>query len=127
MPDGSDASAWAQQALQYTNDYRATQGLPALVYSDALVQNALLHSQSMPTSGFQHQNLGSISIPGIFVTAENIAMSSDTRDPARTAVDLWINSPGHAANMRGSYTYCGVGIYVDGSGWWATQVFGNDA
>ncbi|KAA8496641.1 protein YkwD [Porphyridium purpureum] len=119
-----DAEGMAQAALQYTNDFRAQQGMEPLAYDATLVSLALAHSQSMPSTGFQHSDLSSLTAPGLFVAAENIAMSSDTSDPARGSVDQWIGSPGHAQNMAGPYTHCGVGIFIDGSGYWATQIFG---
>ena len=38
--------------------------------------------------------------------------------------DLWVNSPGHYANMtRASYTEVGVGFWSGPGGWYATHVF----
>lgn len=55
--------------------------------------------------------------------AENIAAGSATADGA---MDQWMNSEGHCANIMGNYRYIGVG-YVEGGSrrhlW--TQTFGN--
>ena len=38
--------------------------------------------------------------------------------------DLWVDSPGHYANMTGSgYTEVGVGFWSGPGGWYATHVF----
>mmetsp|Transcript_3140 Transcript_3140/g.5432 ORF Transcript_3140/g.5432 Transcript_3140/m.5432 type:complete len:315 (+) Transcript_3140:41-985(+) len=116
--------AMAMNALQYTNDHRASRGLVPLLFDSTLYSQAYAHSQGMPVYGFQHSQLSALTPPaGAYISAENIAMSSNTADPARDAVNMWINSPGHEANMVGDHTYCAVGIYIDGSGFWATQVF----
>ena len=45
---------------------------------------------------------------------------------AKMAVDGWINSPGHRANMLRGWHYCGIGVYRKGEGsWWLTQLFAN--
>jgi hypothetical protein len=37
---------------------------------------------------------------------------------------MWMNSSGHRANiLNPSFHFLAVGAYVDGSGWWATQLF----
>lgn len=36
------------------------------------------------------------------------------QDSAKKIVNDWMNSPGHRANILGSFTYAGVGIAVNG-------------
>ena len=59
---------------------------------------------------------------------ENIAWwSKASATPAEAAEqlhDLWLNSPGHYANMTsGRYTEVGVGFWQSPDGWHATHVF----
>ncbi|MHA2501839.1 MAG: CAP domain-containing protein [Candidatus Kariarchaeaceae archaeon] len=44
-------------------------------------------------------------------------------DVASEAVDGWVNSPGHYANILTSYAFTGIGVATDGSQYYITQVF----
>lgn len=38
--------------------------------------------------------------------------------------EMWMNSSGHRANiLRSGFRHVAIGTHVDGSGWWATQLF----
>jgi hypothetical protein len=38
--------------------------------------------------------------------------------------EMWMNSSGHRANiLRAGFRHVAIGTHVDGSGWWATQLF----
>jgi len=56
--------------------------------------------------------------------SENVAMSTGYSDPAKVAVDGWINSPGHRKNLLSQSNICGIASYrnADG-GWYFTQLF----
>ncbi len=59
---------------------------------------------------------------------ENIAFTSNTRLSASQAAELfnqlWVDSPGHYANMTESrYTKAGIGLYKTDRGWYGTHVF----
>jgi hypothetical protein len=42
----------------------------------------------------------------------------------RVAVDGWIDSPGHRANLLADHTFCGIGVYKNAQGaWYLTQMF----
>jgi uncharacterized protein YkwD len=56
---------------------------------------------------------------------ENIAYNKGQVDPVRVAVDQWLQSPKHRANiLRGNYTHTAVGVArtADGSVY-LTQIF----
>jgi len=55
--------------------------------------------------------------------AENVAWSAGYGDVAKTAVDGWINSPGHRRNMLGNYDVCGIGVYSCNGRTYLTQLF----
>ena len=103
------------------NELRAGMGLPALVRLPGLDGQARTWSQTMDLSGdFVHSSLG---------YGENIAWwSAGYATPEKAAEvlhDLWVNSPGHFANMTNeNYTSMGVGFWrSDSGGWHATHVF----
>jgi uncharacterized protein YkwD len=59
--------------------------------------------------------------------AENLACGKDLgiAQMARSAVDGWINSPGHRENLLSGTKWCGIGLYRSLNGeWYATQLFG---
>jgi uncharacterized protein YkwD len=56
--------------------------------------------------------------------AENVAWNAGFSNPAKTAVDGWIQSPGHRKNMVGKFEYCGIAVYRNAKGaWYFTQLF----
>jgi len=64
---------------------------------------------------------------GVTYTAvgENLYYSSGIPEDqvAQSAVDGWVNSPGHYANIIGDYTFTGIGIIHHGDVYYITQVF----
>jgi uncharacterized protein YkwD len=43
--------------------------------------------------------------------SENVAWNQGCGDPVETAVDGWINSPGHRKNMLATNSICGIAVY----------------
>jgi uncharacterized protein YkwD len=62
---------------------------------------------------------------GFKVIAENIAYNKGYEDPAALAVDRWLNSSGHRANiLYNRFQYSAIGSYVSSDGSvYLTQVF----
>lgn len=55
---------------------------------------------------------------------ENLASSTDTREPVAAAMKGWMRSVGHRENiLRPDFTDTGVGICHDGTTYYFTQVF----
>ncbi len=55
---------------------------------------------------------------------ENLASSTDTREPVEAAMEGWMKSPGHRENiLRPDFTDTGVGVCRDGTTYYFTQVF----
>jgi uncharacterized protein YkwD len=55
---------------------------------------------------------------------ENLAWTLNSPDPVKQAVDGWMNSPPHRANiLKSSYTDTGVGVWYNGNKALFTQVF----
>jgi len=112
-----------------TNAFRASYGLPALIWNDKLAATARLHSEDMEKRKyFSHINPEGLEPHDRIISAgysakasaENIYSDSSGVNPVQ-AMDAWINSPGHRTNLL--ITVCdelGVGV----SGTCATQNFG---
>jgi len=116
-------------SFHITNAFRASHGLPALLWNDTLVASARLHSEDMKKRNFfSHTNPEGLEPHDRIIAAgynakaaaENIYRDSSGVNPV-LAMDAWINSPGHRTNLL--ITVCdelGVGV----SGTCATQNFG---
>ena len=94
------------QVIELTNAERLAQGLPPLAYNIELTNAAQGHTQTMAMNGFlDHTDQLTGSTPADRVlaagynyqfTAENIAAGYDTPEEA---VEGWMNSDGHRANI----------------------------
>jgi len=142
----SNLSSWAgthvsldpnpeQAILVAVNRLRANKGLSELKFSEAARETAREQSMTMA----QHRYLAHkdflgrdlkerlISNPSLHFRAagENIARNKGFSNPATEAVDGWVNSPGHLANMLDiRFSETGVGIAVDSEGTlYFTQIF----
>lgn len=113
------------------NQFRATQGLPALTRNSAIDNQARIHSQNMASGkvAFSHYGFGA-RIQTIAVTipyrgaSENVAYNQGYRDPATQSVQGWLRSSGHLANIRGNYNLTGVGVATNSRGAvYFTQLF----
>jgi uncharacterized protein YkwD len=115
------------QALDDVNQARTTRGLAPLAADDMLVELARERSADMATRGyFSHYDANGSPIYVQLLdehniwfghAGENLAWNVYGDDvSARTAVDGWIASPPHAANLfSGDYDKAGLGVVsVDG-------------
>ena len=115
MVSNAESASWS-----LLNDLRATVGLPALPRDPAMDAFARNWSATMAAANdFSHSS-------GPF--GENIAWwsraSATPAEAAQRLHDLWVNSPGHYANMtRASYNEVGIGFWQSADGWYATHVF----
>jgi uncharacterized protein YkwD len=103
------------------NDYRKSQGLSAVKTDPYTCSFAKIRAQEI-TQGFNHDGFSNritshtLPYPTYHQVTENIAMTSDYK----RVVTLWINSPGHAENMRRDTPYVCVessGNYYAYEGW----------
>ncbi|BAZ70113.1 MAG: CAP domain-containing protein [Pelatocladus maniniholoensis HA4357-MV3] len=116
-----DTSVIEESVFQQINDYRTSQGLPALTRNVAIDEQARTHSRNMANgtvafghSGFE-QRIQSIGIP-YSAAAENIAYNQGYSDPATQALQSWLNSPGHLAHIKGNYNLTGIGVGSNSQG-----------
>ena len=118
-----------------TNDARAQNGLPPLVWDDAAAQVAYDHSIYQQSIGNITHDGPSGETPGDRLTAggvsygawaENVAVGQST---PTSVVNAWLGSSGHYANiMWTAITHIGVGTrYGSGGGfggpWWTQNFF----
>lgn len=134
-PSLGNASATERSAFEQTNAARVSQGLAPLVWAADLCRMARLHSQNMATQGyFAHETPDGLDLTrraravgvGRFkVIAENIAYNKGYEDPGAFAVQRWLMSSAHRANiLDAEFEAAAIGSYVaaDGSVY-LTQVF----
>jgi len=119
--DGSSTvDSGEAQSFDLLDQLRSGLGVGRLTRDTTMDAFARDWSRTMASTGaFEHSN-------GPY--GENIAFTSDTRmsadDAAQLFHDLWVNSPGHYANMvETSYTEFGAGLFLNDRGWYGTQVF----
>jgi uncharacterized protein YkwD len=121
-----------QNVFNMINQNRQNNGLPALIWNNAAATQARNHSVNMAnqTVPFGHQGFDmrfatlQRLIPGLTSMGENVAWNQGYRRPGAVAVQSWMNSPGHYANIMGNYNLTGVGVAKDAQGkHYFTQIF----
>ena len=124
-----------RRAFDLINEQRRARGESSLVWDAELTRMARLHSENMARQNFfdhidpQGQNMTmrarACGVCGWSAIAENIAYNSGYDDPAGFAVERWMTSSKHRANLlRQGFTHSGVGVAraADGRVFF-TQVF----
>jgi uncharacterized protein YkwD len=108
------------------NRIRARNDLPALRENARLRRAAAGHSRAMVAEGyFEHTTPGGVTMVDrilrsgyvgrseAWALGENLAWGTGALATARGAVDAWMESPGHRANiLRRTYRELGVGIVL---------------
>jgi len=128
------ASGLERQAFNAINVERAKKGLSPLVWDGALCHVARRHSENMGRFNFfDHEGPGGtnlldrMSASGIDWKSlgENIAYNQGHDDPTGAAIDQWMHSPKHRANiLRRDFTHSAIGITRTSDGRvYLTQVF----
>jgi uncharacterized protein YkwD len=120
------ANSIERRAFEQTNAVRAQHGLQPFVWDAQLCQLARAHSENMARLGFfshstpEGQRLKDrVRSAGIRyqVIAENIAYNMGYDDPGAFAVERWMISPGHRANiLYAGFTSMAVGTFVAADG-----------
>jgi uncharacterized protein YkwD len=127
-PSSADTSGIEAAVFQQINQYRASINLPALTRNSAADSQARGHSKNMAsgTVPFSHQGAEQrFKATGIAYKSagENVAYNSN-QDSATKAVQDWLKSPGHLANIKGNFNVTGIGVAKSGDGKiYFTQLF----
>jgi uncharacterized protein YkwD len=98
------------------NDYRVSQGLNTLQLVNHISFKSEEHNEYMIDNNvvnhdyFEQRSNNIIHVLGAERVGENIAYNYGT---AEAAMNAWLNSPGHKANIVGDYTHIGISVSVD--------------
>src|ERR1700730_9766383 len=106
------ANSIERRAFQKTNLARVQNGLSPLTWDADLYRMAKIHSEKMARDGyFSHvtpegmrlrDRARAVGIVHFSVLGENIAYNQGYEDPGAFAVEKWMSSPGHRANILSS-------------------------
>jgi uncharacterized protein YkwD len=113
------------------NNHRASLGLPALTRNATIDGQARIHSQNMANgtvpfshNGFQQRVQTIAQTIPLRAAAENVSYNQGHSDPVSVAVQGWLNSSGHRANIEDNYNLTGIGIARSSNGaYYFTQMF----
>jgi uncharacterized protein YkwD len=122
-PSLDEATEIERRAFENTNAARRQYGLPPLVWDSELCRMARNHSESMVRQGFfAHETPDGLQpkerarAAGILhfrVLGENIAYNQGYDDPGAFAVERWMISPGHRANILSNlFEESAIGSFV---------------
>ena len=122
-PSLDEATEIERRAFENTNAARLQNGLPPLVWDFELCRMARRHSENMVRQGFfAHETPDGLQpkerarAAGILhfrVLGENIAYNQGYDDPGAFAVERWMISPGHRANILSTlFEQSAIGSYV---------------
>ncbi len=126
-PSIDEATVIERRAFEKTNQVRVENGLAPLAWDADLCRMARDHSESMVRQGyFGHETLEGLQlkdraratgIPRFRVIGENIAYNKGYEDPGGFAVERWMISPGHRANILYiGFQASAIGSYVSTDG-----------
>lgn len=115
------------RAFQQTNIERVRNGLPPFVWDSDLLRMARGHSENMARSNFfahvtpqgirLRDRARAVGIVRYTVLGENIAYNLGYDDPGAFAVERWMISPGHRANILSpEFKAMAVGTFVGPDG-----------
>ncbi len=134
--DGPTQPAYEFADLEYrifqlVNLHRDTVSLGALDMSDVITEQARNHSKNMAAGAvpFGHDGFETrVSVISqkirLSKAGENVVAGTGLSNSGETAVKLWLNSPGHRANIEGDFNLTGVGAAKSASGsLFITQIF----
>ena len=134
-PTLAEANAIERRAFEQTNLIRAKHGLSPLTWDADVCRLARDHSENMSREGyFSHTTPDGkrlrdrarlVGILQFRVVAENIAYNQGYEDPGAFAVERWMLSPKHRANILSSeFSAMAIGSFVAPDGAvYLTQTF----
>ncbi len=114
--DGRYDYAQGRAILTYTNNERAKIGLPPLKWNYNLAAYANVRSRevSIRPDHIRPNGLKYNSLNPSIIHGENLISGSDRPLTAQAAVNMWMNSPGHKANiLRPQFKSMGGSYYIN--------------
>jgi uncharacterized protein YkwD len=129
-----DLGALELELEEAVNEFRTRHRLVPLEHSEILAEVARGHSRDMVAHGyFEHDSPGGQDVADRVLAAgvryrkvgENLARIEGTRSPASQAIEGWMNSRSHRANLvTPEFEQGGVGVAIDDDGViYFTQVY----
>ncbi|MBC6455088.1 MAG: CAP domain-containing protein [Hormoscilla sp. SP5CHS1] len=125
----SSIAALEERVYAQVNQYRTSRNLPPLQLDAKISAEARNHSTRMARRGEISQDGFEERVKAIAReipysrVAENIAYNSGNADPAKVAVEGWINSTGYRQNLTGNFDLTGIGIARNDRGeYYFTQI-----
>jgi uncharacterized protein YkwD len=123
-----------QRLFAGINEERSARQLPALRWNSRIAEQARQHSSRMLHHHFLSHHDPELGGPGDRLStagiawracAENIYQEFGHSDPVRSAIQSWMQSPGHRQNLLGrTYTHTGIGVALSPQGdLIVTQIF----
>lgn len=124
-PSSDEATVTETQVMNYNynadetelariiNEYRASKGLNELVMVNHISYKSEEHNEYMIENNvvdhayFQERSDNIIHVLGAVTVNENVAYNFMT---PQSALNAWLNSPGHKANIEGNSTHFGISI-----------------
>ncbi|BAU11774.1 hypothetical protein LEP3755_22770 [Leptolyngbya sp. NIES-3755] len=133
-PAQSPTAAQIEAAVrQQINQVRQQDGLKALKQNDQLAEVARRYSQQMAEKDFfSHTGADGSNVAQrveaaqitFQIVGENLYTGTNIPDPVDSAVEGWMNSPGHRENiLRPIYAETGIGVWKTGNTYYITQLF----
>ena len=135
LTSAAAANSIERRAFEKTNLARVKNGLSPLAWDADLYRMARIHSEKMARDGyFSHvtpdgmrlrDRARAVGILHFSVLGENIAYNQGYDDPGAFAVEKWMSSPGHRANILSpEFRASAIGSFVSADGSvFLTQVF----
>ena len=122
-PSLNVATEIEKRAFEATNAVRQENGLASLAWDSELCRMARIHSEKMVRLGFfSHETPDGLrlkdraraaGIAHFQMLGENIAHNQGLDDPGAFAVESWMLSPGHRANiLNAKFQQSAVGVFV---------------
>ena len=98
FPGSAQSGRFEAEMLKAANKERASQGFKPLQWDEALAELARAHATDLAKRGaVDHAGFETrYKLSGYRLCVENVAQ---TQGDAAVVVDLWMNSPGHKANL----------------------------
>ncbi len=107
------------ETMTLINNYRVSKGLSSLKIINYISVKAEEHNNEMIAvgtishDGFVARSEDILKVLGAFKVGENLAYNYPT---SQAAVNAWLISPGHLANIEGDFTNFGISIRLDAAG-----------
>ena len=126
-PSLAEAGDIERRAFDQTNQVRIKNGLPALEWDADVCRMARVHSENMSRLNFfshvtpdglrLRDRARAVGILTYTVLGENIAYNQGYEDPGAFAVERWMASPKHRANiLSNEFRAMAIGTYVAADG-----------